>query len=296
MATTALFPPQIESNRSLIDQALERYCDLGDDCPDHLREAITYCLLAPGKRIRPLLTLAAAEICGAETATAIPAACAVEMIHNYSLIHDDLPAMDDDDLRRGRPTCHIKFDEATAILAGDALIPMAFELIASEIQPASVAVECCRLLANASGPTQLVGGQANDLACEFGTQDRQMLEKIHRCKTGALLTVSLEIGAVVAKAKQSDRRCLVEYGQHLGLAFQIVDDLLDFRGSQTKMGKQTGKDADRGKLTFPSVLGEAESEAYLKDITEKAIQAIEPFGDSAKPLELLANFVVSRSQ
>jgi len=296
MATTALFPPQIESNRSLIDQALERYCELGDDCPDHLAEAIRYCLLAPGKRIRPLLTLAAAEICGGEVSTAIPAACAVEMIHNYSLIHDDLPAMDDDDLRRGRPTCHIKFDEATAVLAGDALIPMAFELIASEIKPASVAVECCRLLANASGPTQLVGGQANDLACEFGVQDRQMLERIHRCKTGALLTVSLEMGAVVANAKQSDRNCLVEYGQHLGLAFQIVDDLLDFRGSQTKMGKQTGKDADRGKLTFPSVLGEAESESYLREITEKAIQAIEPFGDSAKPLELLANFVVSRSR
>ena len=296
MATSALFPPQIENNRGLIDQALERYCDFDSDCPEHLAKAIRYCLLAPGKRIRPLLTLAAAEICGASLESAIPAACAVEMIHNYSLIHDDLPAMDDDDLRRGRATCHIEFDEATAILAGDALIPMAFETIASNIKPASVAVECCRLLAKASGPSQLVGGQADDLACEFSVQDRDMLEKIHRRKTGALLTVSLEMGAVVAQAGVSDRQCLVEYGRHLGLAFQIVDDLLDFRGLQTKMGKQVGKDADRGKLTFPSVLGESESETYLNQIIEKAIQAIRPFGDAAKPLELLANFVVSRSQ
>ena len=296
MATSALFPPQIENNRGLIDQALESYCDFDSDCPDHLAKAIRYCLLAPGKRIRPLLTLAAAEICGASLESAIPAACAVEMIHNYSLIHDDLPAMDDDDLRRGRATCHIEFDEATAILAGDALIPMAFETIASNIKPESVAVECCRLLAKASGPSQLVGGQADDLACEFTAKDRDMLEKIHRRKTGALLTVSLEMGAVVAQAGVSDRQRLVEYGRHLGLAFQIVDDLLDFRGLQTKMGKQVGKDADRGKLTFPSVIGESESEAYLNQITEKAIQAIRPFGDAAKPLELLANFVVSRSQ
>ena len=296
MASTALFPPQIEANRSLIDQALDRYCEFDSDCPTHLGEAIRYCLLAPGKRIRPLLTLAAAEVCGGSVDKAIPAACAVEMIHNYSLIHDDLPAMDDDELRRGRPTCHIKFDEATAILAGDALIPMAFETISREIQPANVALECCRLLARASGPSKLVGGQADDLASEFGDRDREMLEKIHSRKTGALLTVSLEMGAVVAQASDSDRENLVSYGKHLGLAFQIVDDLLDFRGSQTKMGKRTGKDADRGKLTFPSVLGEAESESYLREITEKAIQSIQPFGETAKPLELLASFVVSRSQ
>ena len=296
MAASALFPPQIESNRALIDQALQGYCEFDSDCPQHLAEAIRYCLLAPGKRIRPLLTLAAAEICGASIDAAIPVACAVEMIHSYSLIHDDLPAMDDDDLRRGRASCHIKFDEATAILAGDALIPLAFETITKGVKPAAVAVECARLLATAAGPSQLVGGQADDLACEFGTRDRAMLEKIHRRKTGALLTVSLEMGAVVAGADESQRRSLVVYGQHLGLAFQIVDDLLDFRGQQTKMGKQVGKDAERGKLTFPSVLGEAESETYLNEIIEKAIQAIRPFGDAAKPLELLANFVVSRTQ
>ena len=296
MASSVLFPPLIEANRTLIEDALERYCKFDSECPNHLAEAIRYCLLAPGKRIRPLLTLAASEVCGGVQANAIPAACAVEMIHNYSLIHDDLPAMDDDELRRGRPTCHIKFDEATAILAGDALIPMAFETIAKDVQPAEVALECCQLLARASGPSKLVGGQADDLGCEFGERDRVMLEKIHSRKTGALLTVSLELGAVTAQATEIQRQALVQYGKHLGLAFQIVDDLLDFRGSQTKMGKRTGKDADRGKLTYPSVLGEAESEAYVHEITDKAIASIAPFGEAAKPLELLARFVVSRTQ
>ncbi|QEG23651.1 polyprenyl synthetase family protein [Mariniblastus fucicola] len=296
MASTALFPPQIEAHRKLIQDALLRYCDFDSGCPEHLAEAIRYCLLAPGKRIRPLLTLAASEVCDGDLSAAIPAACAVEMIHNYSLIHDDLPAMDDDELRRGRPTCHIQFDEAIAILAGDALIPMAFEAIARDVQPAEVALECSRLLAIASGPSKLVGGQADDLGCEFGAHDRVMLEKIHSRKTGALLTVSLEMGAVTARADEDQRHSLVEYGKHLGLAFQIVDDLLDFRGSQTKMGKRTGKDADRGKLTYPSVLGEAESETFLHEITEKAIASIQSFGDAAKPLELLARFVVSRTQ
>lgn len=296
MATTALFPPQIESNRQLIENALAESCRFDSDCPDHLAAAIRYCLLAPGKRIRPLLVLAATEVCGGRIENAIPAACAVEMIHNYSLIHDDLPAMDDDELRRGRPTCHIEFGEATAILAGDALIPMAFETIAAQVQPASAATECVRVLAIASGPSQLVGGQADDLHNEFSEREVSMLEKIHRRKTGALLTVSLEMGAITAGASDSQRLALVEYGKHLGLAFQIVDDLLDFRGSQTKMGKRTGKDADRGKLTYPSVLGEAESETRMHEIVEKAIDAIEPFGSAGKPLELLARFVVNRTQ
>jgi geranylgeranyl diphosphate synthase type II len=296
MASTALFPPQIEANREQIENAIERYCDFDSGCPEHLAEAIRYCLLAPGKRIRPLLVMAASEVCGGSIDNALPAACAVEMIHNYSLIHDDLPAMDDDELRRGRATCHIQFDEATAILAGDALIPMAFEVIANDIRPAEVALECSRLLARASGPSHLVGGQADDLRCEFGDRDLGMLEKIHSRKTGALLTVSLEMGAVSAQANESQRRDLVEYGKHLGLAFQIVDDLLDFRGSQTKMGKRTGKDADRGKLTYPSVLGEAKSESYVHEIIEKAIASIDGFGEAGKPLEMLARFVVSRTQ
>lgn len=299
MSISTLFPSEIESHRQSIELALESYCQsITDDadCPTHLANAIRYCLLAPGKRIRPLLVLTAAEVCGGSAEAAMPAACAVEMIHNYSLIHDDLPAMDDDELRRGRATCHIEFDEATAILAGDALIPMAFETIAQGIRPAVLAIECTRVLALAAGPSKLVGGQADDLSAEFGDKDLALLEKIHARKTGALLSVSLELGAIVANAEAEARENLVSYGKHLGLAFQIVDDLLDFRGSQDTMGKKTGKDANRGKLTFPVVLGEAASEQRVQKTLELALEAIKPFGAAAKPLEQLARFVVNRTQ
>lgn len=293
---TALFPPEIESARSRIDECLAEYCQFDDDCPEHLGEAIRYCLLAPGKRIRPLLVLTANQVCGGDIENALPAACAVEMIHNYSLIHDDLPAMDDDELRRGRPTCHIQFDEATAILAGDALIPLAFETISKHVQPASVALDCVQALAIASGPCQLVGGQADDLNLQFTAGDVESLEKIHRRKTGALLSVSLELGALTAGASLEERVCLTKYGKHLGLAFQIVDDLLDLRGSQAKMGKRTGKDAELGKQTYPGILGEQASEERARQMASTAIESISRFGPAAKPLELLANFVVNRSQ
>ena len=293
---TALFPPEIESFRSQIDSQLDHYSQMDSDCPDHLREAIRYCLLAPGKRIRPLLVLTAAQICGGDLNNAMPSACAVEMIHNYSLIHDDLPAMDDDELRRGRPTCHIKFDEPTAILAGDALIPMAFEVIAQDTKPAEVANQCVARLARAAGPSRLVGGQADDLSLQFAPADVESLEKIHRRKTGALLTVSLELGALTAQAGEEYRQCLINYGKHLGLAFQIVDDLLDLRGSQAKMGKRTGKDAELGKQTYPAVIGEEESELRAQQMVKAAIESLEPFKDAATALELLARFVINRTQ
>lgn len=293
--TTALFPPEIETYRKQIDSQLDLYSQLDSDCPDHLREAIRYCLLASGKRIRPLLVLTAAEVCGGKIANAMPAACAVEMIHTYSLIHDDLPAMDDDELRRGNPTCHIQFDEATAILAGDALIPLAFETIARDIKPADVANDCVSVLARAAGPSRLVGGQADDLNLQFAPSDIESLEKIHRRKTGALLTVSLELGALTAGASEEHRHSLVNYGKHLGLAFQIVDDLLDLRGSQTKMGKKTNKDADLGKQTYPSVIGETASVQRAQEMADAAIESLKPFKDAATALELLARFVVGRT-
>ena len=291
----ALFPPEIQAYRSQIDSQLDVYSQLDSDCPDHLREAIRYCLLAPGKRIRPSLVLLAAKICGGDLENAMPSACAVEMIHNYSLIHDDLPAMDDDQLRRGRPTCHIQFDEATAILAGDALIPLAFEIISRDTKPAEVANRCVSVLARAAGPSQLVGGQADDLNLQFAPADVESLEKIHRRKTGALLTVSLELGALTAGASQEQRNSLINYGKHLGLAFQIVDDLLDLRGSQAKMGKRTGKDAELGKQTYPSVLGEQASVQRAQEMAEKAIESLKPFKDAATALESLARFVVGRT-
>jgi geranylgeranyl diphosphate synthase type II len=294
-SVTTNFPAEIETHRVAVEAKLAKYTDFDSGCPLHLAEAIRYSLLAPGKRIRPLLVLAAAELCGGGIEHALPAACAVEMIHNYSLIHDDLPAMDNDDMRRGRPTCHIQFDEATAILAGDALIPLAFEVISRDIRPASVALECVTVLAAAAGATQLVGGQADDLNLEFSTPNLEMLERIHHRKTGALLSVSLELGAVTAGAPPEKRENLLNYGKHLGLAFQIADDLLDLRGSQAKMGKRTGKDADAGKLTYPSVLGEQQSEQRAIAMADAAIAAVDPFGAAADPLKQLARFVVERS-
>lgn len=296
ISNPSLFPPEIESFRALIDSKLDEYSQLDSDCPDHLREAIRYCLLAPGKRIRPLLVLTAAQMCGGDIENAIPSACAVEMIHNYSLIHDDLPAMDDDELRRGRPTCHLQFDEATAILAGDALIPMAFEIIVRDTRPADTANGCILALAQAAGPSQLVGGQADDLNLQFAPANVESLERIHRRKTGALLAVSLELGAITAGASEEYRKCLTNYGKHLGLAFQIIDDLLDLRGSQAKMGKRTGKDAELGKQTYPSVMGVEASEIRANEMAQTAIDSLKPFKDAATPLELLARFVVNRTQ
>ncbi len=299
MTIAALFPPEIESFRTQIDSRLDRYSQFtqyGLDCPSHLKAAIRYSLLAPGKRIRPLLVLTAAKVCGGDVQAALPASCAIEMIHTYSLIHDDLPAMDDDDLRRGRPSCHIEFDEATAILAGDALIPLAFEVIGRETRPADVATECIVALAKAAGAARLVGGQADDLAMQFTNPDVETLEHIHGRKTGALLTVALELGGLTARTTSETLTRLTNFGKHLGLAFQITDDLLDLRGSQAKMGKRIGKDAERGKLTYPSVLGVKQSEIRARDNVDAAIAALKPLGDAARPLESIARFVVDRTQ
>ncbi|MCL4135366.1 UNVERIFIED_CONTAM: hypothetical protein GTU68_014449 [Idotea baltica] len=295
VSPATIFPPDIAALRSQIDQSLDRFSQLDDDCPSHLREAIRYSLLASGKRLRPLLVLAANQICGGNIDDAMPAACAVEMIHNYSLIHDDLPAMDDDELRRGRPTCHIKFDEATAILAGDALIPLAFETILKNTSPATTAAACVSELAVAAGPSKLVGGQADDLRLQFAAPDLANLEKIHRRKTGALLTVSLKLGGITANASAEELDSLVQYGQNLGLAFQIVDDLLDLRGSEDQMGKRTGKDAELGKQTYPSVIGVEASELRAKEMIQQATAALEIFGDKAAPLKTLAAFVINRT-
>ena len=203
--------------RPEIDAQLEQYSRFGPGCPARLQAAIRHGLLAPGKRLRPLLVLSAAEICGSALEAAMPAACAVEMVHAYSLIHDDLPAMDDDDLRRGQPTCHAAFDEATAILAGDALLARAFEILASEVEPAETARRCCAELAQAAGACQLVGGQADDLAAEqtrrrFG----QLCRSIHRRKTGAMLVVSLRLGALIGQASDEQLSHLTAYGNSSG--------------------------------------------------------------------------------
>lgn len=294
--------PALKSDdyRERIDAALDRYTQFDADCPARLREAIRYALLAPGKRLRPRLVLMACEACGGDVDAAMPAACAVEMVHAYSLVHDDLPAMDDDDLRRGRPTCHKAFDEATAILVGDALLARAFDMMAAELQPASVAAACCAILGRAAGATALVGGQAADLemaaskSCgNFGGVNE--LKAIHRRKTGALIRASLELGGCVAGGSTDELTALVGYGERIGLAFQIVDDVLDVAGDPTAVGKRLSKDADHNKLTFPRLLGCDASREQAQRLIEEACAMIEVFGSRAQPLKDLAAFICART-
>jgi geranylgeranyl diphosphate synthase type II len=291
----------LDETRELINSALDGYARFPDGCPPQLADAIRYCLLAPGKRLRPTLVLWAAETCGCSIEKAMPAACAVEMVHTYSLVHDDLPAMDDDDLRRGRPTCHKVYDEAIAILVGDALLAMAFATLAREIRPADVAAQCISALAEAAGATQLVGGQADDLAqtaedTNGKRPDVDVLESIHERKTGAMFVVSLRLGAIVAGARSEPRSKLEEYGRKLGLAFQIADDLLDAEGSEAKTGKRVGKDSRRGKLTFPGLVGVDESHHRAERLIDEACAAIAPLGAAAGRLTALARYVLERNR
>lgn len=295
------FASLAEHLRPTIDAALADRLAFDSRCPLPLQEAMAYSLLAPGKRLRPLLVLLASEACGGQIERAMPAACAVEMVHAYSLIHDDLPAMDDDDLRRGRPTCHKVFGEALAILAGDALLARAFEVLAGEIQPPPLAATCCAALAAAAGACQLVGGQADDLAAERAEvpparQGLSELESIHQRKTGAMIRVSLRLGAMTAGAKPRQLAALDDYGQKLGLAFQITDDLLDVRSTEAATGKRVGKDADRGKLTFPRLLGLEASAARAEQLIAEACETLAPFGAQAAGLDALARYVLERNR
>lgn len=290
--------------RGLVETKLADYIESNDfvdsDCPPRLREAMAYSLLAGGKRLRPVLVLMAADACGGDVESAFPAACALEIVHTYSLIHDDLPAMDDDDLRRGRPTCHKQFGEALAILAGDALLTLAFEILAKEIHPPETAAACCADLASAAGAMGMVGGQVVDLEAEESCRNPlfegtlEQLESIHRRKTGRLFTCSLTMGARVAGADPSKRERLETYGKCVGLAFQIADDLLDVTGDQVKMGKGVQKDADHGKLTYPALLGIEESRRRAEDLIDRARTAIKPFGVRGQRLESLARFILER--
>ena len=283
----------------LVAAALADSLPRGTDTPDALREAMRYSLMAGGKRLRPTLVLLAAEACGAAPRDALPAACAVEMIHTYSLIHDDLPAMDDDLLRRGQPTCHVVHGEALAILAGDALLTRAFEILTTDLPDPAIAAECCRVLASAAGSDGMVGGQVADLAVtdvDPGSDSSPMetLAAIHHRKTGRLLAASLELGAVIAGAAEDIRQQLVDYGQQIGLAFQLTDDLLDVMGDAQQMGKPPGRDAALGKWTYPALAGVQQSRELARACVESAQAAIQPLGDAGDPLRVLAEFVVER--
>jgi geranylgeranyl diphosphate synthase type II len=293
--STAPFSQLAAGATAMVEEALERYVQLPADCPPKLAEAIRYSVLAPGKRLRPLLVLMAAEACGGNMEAALPAACAVEMVHAYSLVHDDLPSMDDDDLRRGRPTTHKAFGEALAILTGDALLTMAFEALARDVRPARVAADCCLELARAAGPAALVGGQADDLDGAAAAADLERLESIHRRKTGAMIQVSIRLGAMIVRGSRRQRSALEKHGQRLGLAFQITDDLLDACGDEKTLGKRASKDAERGKLTFPGLLGVDESRRRAEQLVAEAIAAVSSLGPQAEGLEALARAVLDRN-
>jgi geranylgeranyl diphosphate synthase type II len=281
--------------RARVNERLEEYLELGHHCPDQLREAMAYSLLAGGKRLRPILVLLAAEACGGSAEAAMPAACAIEMIHTYSLIHDDLPAMDDDDMRRGRPTNHVQFGEGMAILAGDALLTLAFEILARDVRPPHLAAACCADLANAAGSVGMVAGQVADLEAEqCGVPTLELLESIHRRKTGRLLNSALTLGGRIAGADDTMLKALTTYGGNLGLAFQITDDLLDITGVAARMGKGVGKDAQRGKLTYPALQGEEGSREKARSLITAAVGAIAGLGERGGRLEALAHFVLER--
>jgi geranylgeranyl diphosphate synthase, type II len=296
MTEVGLLEETLDSLRLRVNRQLDGYLrQLDSDCPEILRDSMAYSLLAGGKRLRPLLTLLACEAAGGQIESAMPAACAIEMVHTYSLIHDDLPAMDDDNLRRGRPTCHIQFGEAQAILAGDALLTLAFEIVARDIKPPAAAAACLVDLANASGAVGMVGGQVADLQAEdAGLANVEELEAIHRRKTGRLLCAALTMGGRVAGAGPEAIESLERYGAKVGLAFQIVDDLLDIVGEQVKMGKGVRKDASHGKLTYPALLGVEESRERARALIAQACCSIAPFGERRRHLEALARFVLER--
>jgi geranylgeranyl diphosphate synthase type II len=297
------FDDDLRSRRAEIDARLDAALRPADGLPAELLEAMRYSLLAPGKRLRPLLVLLAAEAAGGG-GNPWPAACAVEMIHVYSLIHDDLPAMDDDDLRRGQPTCHKKFGEAAAILAGDALLTMAFQCLALGY-PNAAGAACCAELARAAGAAGMVGGQVDDLAWERspGPEGRSLadLERLHARKTGALIRASLTLGARASFADRGppprellDR--LDSYGRCLGLAFQITDDLLDVEGQVDSAGKRVGKDAARGKLTYPGLLGVELSRQKAEELGRQAADFVAPLGDPARRLKQLVGYVLTRDR
>lgn len=292
----------LDTHRARIEAALERLLPEPEPALPERRliDAMRYSLLAGGKRLRPVLCLAAAEAVGGpqSSATDVDRVCAaIECVHTYSLIHDDLPAMDDDDLRRGKPTCHRAFDEATAILAGDALQVLAFELLAeAEGIPEGTRLALLATLAAASGTSGMVGGQAMDLACVGHALEQAALERMHALKTGALIRASVRMGALLGGAGKDALAALDSYAGAIGLAFQVQDDILDGTGTAAALGKAPGADAARDKPTFLSLMGERAAADYAQALCARALHALTPFGERGQALAEIARFIVARDR
>jgi len=288
----------LSKKKDIIDKTLDKLAPPAKTFPSTVHEAMRYSLFAGGKRVRPILAIAAAEAFGAKTADLLPLAGALELIHTYSLIHDDLPAMDDDDLRRGRPTCHKVYGEAIAILAGDGLLNMAFEVMSDPLRTKAVSanrlIAIIKEISTASGVFGMVGGQVVDMEAEGKDIDFPTLEYIHTHKTGALIRASVRVGALYARAGKRRFTALTRYGERVGLAFQIADDILDITGKQEEIGKDVGSDLKKGKKTFPSFYGLEESRRRAVEVVDKAVHSLKDFDRKADPLRELAKYIINR--
>jgi len=288
----------LSSKKEMIDRFLDSYLPLDNSYPEELHKAMRYSLFAGGKRLRPILSLASFEAIEGDSSSILPIASAIELIHTYSLIHDDLPSMDNDDFRRGRPTNHRVFGEAMAILAGDALLTMAFSLMTDDaynrgLNPERV-LRIIREISLAAGDKGMVGGQVVDILSEDREIDMETLDYIHNNKTGALIRASVRSGGILAGADEEELRHLTIYGDAIGLAFQITDDILDIEGTKEELGKETGMDSHKGKKTYPSMLGIEESKCRVKGLIEKALSALRIFDHRADPLRGIALFIIDR--
>jgi geranylgeranyl diphosphate synthase, type II len=285
----------LAARQKLVDRSLDQFLPKANVRPRTIHKAMRYSVFAGGKRLRPILCLAAAECCGGSVEKALPLACAIECVHTYSLIHDDLPCMDDDDFRRGVPTSHKVFGDGIAVLAGDALLTFAFELVTLVPGWSRYSVsEIVGELAVAAGSQKLIAGQVVDLESEGKKISLPLLKFIHESKTAALLTTSIRLGAMSANAAPAQLRNLSEFGQALGLAFQVIDDILDVTQTTEKLGKSAGKDVAAAKATFPAVVGLERSRRTAKRLTEKARTALHPFGKKAEILHGLADYLLKR--
>lgn len=285
-----------EKNKHVNRSLVSAFRDV--DASGRIVAAMQYSLMAGGKRLRPILCLAANEAVGGKETEALPAACALEMIHTYSLIHDDLPAMDNDDLRRGKPTCHVAFDEATAILAGDALLTLAFQILSATPMRSEKHsrkwLEIIHTVSTAAGYRGMIEGQMLDILSEGKTLSLTQLESMHKLKTGALIQASLQCGVIIGGGTSAQMAALEVYARNIGLAFQVTDDILNIEGDPQVMGKAAGTDALRNKITYPALLGLEESKAFAQDLVRNALKALEDFDRRSDPLRALSKYIIER--
>jgi geranylgeranyl diphosphate synthase type II len=289
------YPNFFDENQKLIETALERLMPSAETMPPTIHQAMRYSVFAGGKRIRPMLCLEASRIFSTETNAAVEAGCALEFIHTYSLIHDDLPALDNDDLRRGKPTCHKQFNEATAILAGDALLTLAFETLSEIPTDPERCVHVIREISSAAGTRDgMVGGQVADIEAERKPVTAEMVAYIHRSKTAALIRGSVVAGAICGGSTSEDVERMRRFGDNIGWAFQVVDDILDVEESSAALGKTAGKDQAQQKATYPALFGLEKSREFAKKLAAKALEELEAYGERAARLRELAEFLVLR--